>query len=363
VIKLAPAIPPGSGTGTIISAIAPGSRVVRIKVTSTVPFAANTQPDLSFVPDGAVLPLYPSRVAIYQSGLNTQLSVVTGSNATITVNPFLNSSYPAQYQVTGGGTYCQSNGGLPVGLAGSQTGVVYTLYKNGASTGVTMAGTGFAVVFPGNQPAGNYTVWGTNAAGNKEMLNSVSVNVYPTPVTNQAVPATTVSTGQSLCKDALQTLTTGGSGNNFTVNAGGSAQLVAGLKISLLPGTTVLPNGLLHAWIETGCVFCSLQKSAQMVEEISLDQTYQDTHSPTTATILRVYPNPTDGLVNIEIPDKPGDEDVSVTIWSTTGIMAAEARQFSQHTFRVDFSGMQPGLFILRIETGNHIYTARVVRL
>jgi hypothetical protein len=49
--------------------------------------------------------------------------------------------------MTGGGTYCQGGAGVPVGLSGSQTNVIYRLNRNSVYTGQSAQGTGSAVSF------------------------------------------------------------------------------------------------------------------------------------------------------------------------------------------------------------------------
>jgi hypothetical protein len=182
IIKLSAVSPPGSGNGTILSTVSPGTRLVRIKLTSTVSFPANSLSDLTFTFSSAVVPSYATRVAIYQAGINAQLEVTPGVNSFVSGNPLLNPSFPVAYNVTGGGTCCDNSGGLPVGISGSQVGVTYTLFKNDVQVNPTISGTGSAIYFPGNQTAGNYTVSGTNAYGSSPMLNSVMVLMNPSPV-------------------------------------------------------------------------------------------------------------------------------------------------------------------------------------
>ncbi|MFZ4522816.1 MAG: T9SS type A sorting domain-containing protein [Bacteroidales bacterium] len=182
IIKLSAAAAPGPGSGTILSSVSPGTRVVRIKLTSTVAFPANSYSNMAFAAGTAVVPSYATRVAVYQAGINTQLPVTPGTNANVLENPQLNSSFPIAYTVTGGGTCCDNGTGFPVGLATSQAGTTYMLYKNDIQTGPTISGTGAAINFPGNQTAGTFTVTGTNINGTAPMLNSVMVLMNPSPV-------------------------------------------------------------------------------------------------------------------------------------------------------------------------------------
>ena len=176
-VKLASRAAPGTGNGTIISKVAPGDRVIRMRLTSTVAFAANSTANLIFTSSSAVNPLYATRVAQYVAGTNTQLIVTPGVNALVLENPVLNpaASVPTAFAVTGSGSYCQGSGGLPVGLANSETDVTYTLYKDAVAQVPTVAGTGAAITF-GNQLAGTYTVSGTGTGGTTSMSGSAVIS-------------------------------------------------------------------------------------------------------------------------------------------------------------------------------------------
>lgn len=106
---------------------------------------------------------------------------------------------PGLYQVTGSGSYCQSGTGLPVGLADSDIGVYYTLYRAGVIIANNVPGTGEALSF-GNWLEGTYTIEGTNALGTVSMIGSaviVAEDQLPVSVTLQT-SQTSVCTGQSV---------------------------------------------------------------------------------------------------------------------------------------------------------------------
>ncbi len=101
---------------------------------------------------------------------------MTGA-ANITIN-----ALPAIFSVTGGGTFCAGGVGVPVGLAGSATGVTYQLYLNGVSTGTPVAGTGTAISFGNKTAVGVYTVVATNASTcTNNMLGSATIIANPLP--------------------------------------------------------------------------------------------------------------------------------------------------------------------------------------
>jgi len=105
-------------------------------------------------------------------------NLMTGS-VNVTINPL-----PIAYTVTGGGSFCASGLGVPVGLSNSETGVTYQLSNLFATVGVPLNGTtGFALAFGMQTAAGFYTVQGTNTTtgcvGN--MTGGVAVTVLPLP--------------------------------------------------------------------------------------------------------------------------------------------------------------------------------------
>jgi hypothetical protein len=104
---------------------------------------------------------------------------------------------PSAFNVTGTGSYCQGNGGLPVGLSDSETGVTYTLSPGGT----TLAGTGDAISF-GNQLAGTYTISGSNAGGTTAMNGNAVITQNPTSVGG------TISGGTNVCSGSNSTVLT-----------------------------------------------------------------------------------------------------------------------------------------------------------
>lgn len=96
----------------------------------------------------------------------------------ITINPS-----PTQYAVTGGGSYCAGGVGLPVGLAGSQVGVNYTLLYNGTTIVSQINGTGSALNFGLQTNGGTYTIEGLNTTTSCDILMTgsatITVNAIP----------------------------------------------------------------------------------------------------------------------------------------------------------------------------------------
>ncbi|MBK6965960.1 MAG: hypothetical protein IPH20_19025, partial [Bacteroidales bacterium] len=97
-IKIAGRAAPGAGNGYIVSTVAPGTLIARVRMTNAVPFTANSTPDLAFTPSTALIPSYATRVAKYEGTVNTQMPVTPGNNAIVIGNPVLNG--PTELTVT-----------------------------------------------------------------------------------------------------------------------------------------------------------------------------------------------------------------------------------------------------------------------
>jgi len=134
---------------------------------------------------------YPTKVFAYISSSlpNAQLTMPNNAPGTVIqswhytdqlTNPTLNApTGPTAQNVTGGGSYCEGTTptGVSVGLAGSETGYDYQLYKDAVAYGTALAGTGNPLTW-NNLPAGVYTV----KSGTTDMNGSATVTEIPLPV-------------------------------------------------------------------------------------------------------------------------------------------------------------------------------------
>ncbi len=117
--------------------------------------------------------------------------VIATNTATTCVNqmtgilPVVLNPAPTAYAVNGGGVYCAGGAGVPVGVAGSATGINYQLYKDGSAVGAMVAGTGAGISFGSQTAAGNYTVMAMNNTTmcTGSMTGSVTVSINELPAT------------------------------------------------------------------------------------------------------------------------------------------------------------------------------------
>jgi hypothetical protein len=185
IIKIASKAPPGCGAGTIISTNPDlRTRVCRIRVTNTADFTSCSTANLIFC---FTTTPYPTKISYYKQSdcIHTACTVNLGNCYSMASNQPFNYGMvsPSAFMVTGGGLYCGGGCGLPVGLNGSEVGVVYTLFKDGVTVILVLAGTGSALTF-GCMPQGTYTAIGQRTACGggsyltTQMIGSAVISIY-----------------------------------------------------------------------------------------------------------------------------------------------------------------------------------------
>ena len=111
---------------------------------------------------------------------------VSCPDTTISVRLFVDPT-PIIQQMTGGGSYCTGGQGVEIGLASSETGISYQLYRNTIPTGIVREGNGSPVSFGLIAQAGTYTVKGYNGFTGCEidMEGQKTVSINPLPQQQQ----------------------------------------------------------------------------------------------------------------------------------------------------------------------------------
>ncbi|MBP6872842.1 MAG: C39 family peptidase [Bacteroidales bacterium] len=82
------------------------------------------------------------------------------------------------------------------------------------------------------------------------------INGVQTVPDNLTLQNITIASGQTECYGAAQTITTAGGGTTFTVQSGGTATLIAGQNILMLPGTLLQSGSSVLGKITTNGTYC-----------------------------------------------------------------------------------------------------------
>jgi Secretion system C-terminal sorting domain len=125
-------------------------------------------------------------------------------------------------------------------------------------------------------------------------------------------------------------------GKQFIVDDKGQAILTAGGRLEFNPGFAILTGGGLSATIENcgGPV------------------------PPIDPKGLNVFPNPTDGVVNVKAPYKV----VAARILDSNGAVLFEQKDINDFSFTLDISKTKPGVYLLEILSDKASEKVRIIK-
>jgi len=209
--------------------------------------------------------------------------------------------------------------------------------------------------FPGN----NFSTFGENAAGQLFVAGRSSGTIwriaYEVPL-NTTVTGT-VANGQSECFDAVNTITVAGGSNTFVINAGGSATMIAGQNILLESGTMVVAGGHLYGYVTTGNQFCGGMPPS-MVTVFTGNPEIPLIHGP---SFFKLYPNPTNGVFNLEHRRGKLLKNIKVEVIGLHGIHVLSNKMVGESTHEFSLTGNKPGVYVVKIISDAAVETIELV--
>ncbi|MCX6305184.1 MAG: M6 family metalloprotease domain-containing protein [Bacteroidetes bacterium] len=211
-----------------------------------------------------------------------------------------------------------------------------------------------------NIPANNdeiTCVLTSNAAcviNNPAISNSVIMSVSNFPAVN--ILQNLGITGTQ-CFDAIQTITVAGNGTTFIVENGGNATMIAGEKISYLPGTLVRSGGYMKGSITETGQYCSGQAPS-----IAGADGGQGTGDGPEQPFIKAYPNPTDGLFTVELNGMDDYDHVRAEVSSITGRKVFSKNLSGGRIYKFSLGDEPAGIYLFRVVSGKNTGTFKIIR-
>ena len=231
--------------------------------------------------------------------------------------------------------------------------------------------------------AGTYGVTVTDYNG---CMNSGAMNVAVVVPTNRDLLDINI-TGPT-CFSATQTITVAGGGATFVVQQGGTATLIAGMSIRYLPGARVDSGGYMHGYITPDNIYCGGISPPSEATPFRICQTTGNhlvspaapdggcsdsiTSGPISVAaataggsdlenVLKVFPNPSTGLVTIEISNR-GKMDLRLEMHDMAGrTIYSRAINAAHYIEKVDLGNFPGGLYMVRLSSGNIFKITKLV--
>lgn len=268
------------------------------------------------------------------------------------------SNGPAQYSVTGGGTYCAIGGtGLPVGLSGSEMNVNYTLFKDGSATTNVVPGTGSVITFGNQTSAGLYTVQGTSTQTSCSMVMNGSAPLTVDPQAPE-IPGTPQGPGQTNAGTSSEYITTGGQyASTYSWDVSPST---AGVFSGSTTTATITWNTAFSGMAEvtvTGVNSCgdgmiSETKAVTVLPAVGMqDQPKQ--------IRVNISPNPSKDFITLSSPTKC---TVDLKVYFTTGNLVLEKNQMIiDKSCILDLTDFPSGLYLFSISSQGLVQTEKII--
>ncbi|MCX6303741.1 MAG: T9SS type A sorting domain-containing protein [Bacteroidetes bacterium] len=285
----------------------------------------------------------------------TDLYGCTGTGTPVAVT--VKSLTGAAGAISGAAVSAQGHTGVAYSVApvANATGYVWIL-PAGASIASGTNTNSITVDYSAVAVSGNITVYGTNDCGN----GNISPPLAVTLIASTYNPGNTVvASGSVQCYNALQTIFVAGGGTTFTIQSGGSATMVAGQNIVYQTGTTAASGGYMHGYITTNNQYCGGMAPA-MVTVVAGTETVPVV--PVSRN-MRVYPNPTTGLLTIELGGDQGPRPATVELFNTGGVRLISKMMNGDVRYTLSIADMPPGLYFLHVVTLNSAETIKLIKL
>ncbi|MEI6434306.1 MAG: T9SS type A sorting domain-containing protein [Bacteroidota bacterium] len=190
---------------------------------------------------------------------------------------------------------------------------------------------------------------------NWSSCNSCNVPIVPT---NRTLENITVVAEQGSCYDATQTITVAGNNSFFRVEEFGEVTLVAGQKITILPGAQVMSGGYLHAHITATQQYCTLP-AAREVKSIEIQEIPVNDNG---ALSVRIFPNPTSSDVTLDLQGVSEGAQAKFDMISIRGEKLRTGELTGNGKHPLSLNGISVGVYYIRIICGDQVVTRMIMK-
>ena len=170
-----------------------------------------------------------------------------------------------------------------------------------------------------------------------------------------------VHNGNANCYSALDVITVAGSGTSFVMQPGSNSEMIAGEKIFYLPGTTVKTGGSMHGYIAPQGPWCNNYKSSEDSGQLTeIDP--QGTAISTGMEFVKVWPNPTTGMLYLAINTRDLITPVQATIFSFLGEVVFQDSYMGKTTTSISLESLPPGMYLLQLVQGDKRESVKLIK-
>jgi len=185
----------------------------------------------------------------------------------------------------------------------------------------------------------------------------ITVNPTATVLSTLTIKNYTLPEAEVECFNAQQTITVTGTEGPVTFENNSVATLIAGQNIVFMPGFHAVAGSNVHAYISD--VFCiPAPIMAQPEEKSALVDIEEDNNTlGSEEKSIKVFPNPSEGLVSIALSNY--SEPALVNVYSLQGKSVASI--LVNATATIDLGHLQKGLYIVKVSSNDDMTTKKLM--
>jgi M6 family metalloprotease-like protein len=191
-------------------------------------------------------------------------------------------------------------------------------------------------------------------------IDNISVTGTPTVPSDLNLSGRTVENGETTCFDAQNIITVAGS--SPVVFSNGSVEtLIAGKSIYFMPGFIAQLGSSMDAYITTDATFCDDLSASPLAEKsISSQIARPDVKEISSSDKeIKVYPNPCNGKVTLELVNFNGLSTVSII--NTSGTVIQKTEIFNDKSRNFDLSRFNAGIYFVLVKNGEEVKTSKII--
>lgn len=174
----------------------------------------------------------------------------------------------------------------------------------------------------------------------------------------------TLEENETRCFDALNSISLPETGHNAEFGSGSTATFIAGEKITFLPGFKAVSGCYIHAYITEESSFCDLSEQNPVTEppifkSIAVSSVKDKSDEIQKDINVRIYPNPTNGIINLDIDGRIINPAISITDLSGKEVYKERINITGQRS--IDISFLKKGFYIVRVKDDKSFTSKKIV--
>jgi hypothetical protein len=156
--------------------------------------------------------------------------------------------------------------------------------------------------------------------------------------------------GENICWFAANTVTVPQSGGYYIIDSLAEANILAGSKVTLLPGFHSRLGSLTHIYIsDTSCEGLTEIPGPLGDPGISREENTLPEKTPSSGGI-RIYPNPADDHITLAFPADLQGSEVTIELYSINGVLMKKERIKIFNSVQIDLTQFPAGMYFSRIQ-------------